>query len=459
MSTLFEGMHNKFSVIGYTTCKNRRGLALTDKEKNLAWWQLALIGVGCTIGTGFFLGSAIAIQQGGPAVVALFFIGAVATYIVYDALSILTANDPQEGSFRTYAKNAFGSWAGFSNGWVYWSSEMLIMGSQLTAISIFAQFWFPSMPIWMLSVIFGSLGVAVILLGVSGFEKAENIFGMMKIAAIIMFIIIGFLVIFGVIKGDTSWLTFTKDKLLPKGTIGIWTAFIYVLYAYGGIEVMGIMANELKEPKDAPKSGKVMLGLLSCIYIISIGLCVWLLPIKAFNGDKSPFLLLLEKLDLTIITHMFNGILIIGGFSTMVASLYGITTILTNLSEDGDAPKLFSKKGKRNVPYYAVALTTSGLVLSIVIAFLIPDKVYEYITTAASLMLIYIWIFILFTYSKLSKLTVIAKWKQRIGVLLLAVGVLGTLFDAIGRIGLLISGVFLTVISVVTIIVQKKQVH
>ncbi|WP_117169496.1 amino acid permease [Paraliobacillus sediminis] len=428
------------------------------KQKKIKWWQLALIGIGCTIGTGFFLGSAIAIKRAGPTVLILFILAAIATYIVYDALSSMTVSDPQKGSFRTYAKKAYGRWAGFSNGWVYWSSELLIMGSQLTALAIFSQYWFPNIPLWILSSIFAILGIGVIITGVSGFERIENIFGAMKIAAILMFIIIGILAISGLLNGGAPdrAFPFTNDGLFPEGFTGVWTAFIYVLYAFGGIEVMGIMSNELKDPKEAPKAGRVMLSVLTIIYVISIGLAVWIAPNKKFTTDESPFIMVINQFDLTVIAHIFNGVLIIGGFSTMVASLYGITTILTSLSEDKDAPALFSKTGPRNVPYYSVILTAIGLIASIVVAILLPGKIYEYLTTAASLMLLYIWVFILFSYHKLIDISVWKKVKRWIGICLLFIGIIGTLFDKVARIGFFISFAFILIISIVTLIMRKK---
>lgn len=106
------------------------------QEKPMRWWQLSLLGVAFTIGTGYFLGSGIAIQMGGASVLIAFILAAFGTYMVFDVLSKMTADEPMKGSFRSYAKKAFGRWAGFSSGWVYWSSELLIMGSQLTALSL-----------------------------------------------------------------------------------------------------------------------------------------------------------------------------------------------------------------------------------------------------------------------------------------------------------------------------------
>ena len=177
-----------------------------SNEKKIAWWQLSLVGVGCIIGTGFFLASGLAIRLTGPSALLVFIIAAIGTYIVGEALGKMAAKDPQKGSFRYYSKKAFGRWAGFGCGWVYWCSEILIIGSQLTALSIFTKFWFPNVPLWIFASIYGALGIIVVLLGSSGFEKAQNIFAIIKIAAILMFIILAIAGITGLIHGDGTKL-------------------------------------------------------------------------------------------------------------------------------------------------------------------------------------------------------------------------------------------------------------
>lgn len=121
-------------------CRNGGTSGGKNETANFAWWQLSLIGVGRIIGTGFFQASSIAIKMTGPSVIR----AASATFIVFEILAKMSAKDPQQGSFRTYAKNAYGRWAGFSSGWVFWCSEILIIGSQLKAISILSRFWFPN---------------------------------------------------------------------------------------------------------------------------------------------------------------------------------------------------------------------------------------------------------------------------------------------------------------------------
>ncbi|WML59263.1 amino acid permease [Neobacillus sp. PS2-9] len=423
----------------------------------MKWWQLSLFGVGCTIGTGFFLGSSLAIKMTGPSILIAFIIAAIGTYFVFDALSKMTSKEPLKGGFRSYAKKAYGRWAGFSSGWVYWSSEVLIMGSQMTALSIFSRFWFPKIPLWIFATIYGVLGITVILIGIGLLNKMENILAILKISAILMFVIIAALAIFGVIDGDRpiSYPDSQRD-IFPHGLKGLWSAVIFAFYAFGGIEILGLMATNLKNPDEAPKAGKVMLFVLTFIYVLSIGLSVLMVPWKEFNSKDSPFVVALDTYHLSFVPHFFNAALIIAGFSTMTASLYGVTSVLMTLGEEGDAPACFSKKGKLKVPLFTLLITMIGITASIVAALVMPDKIYEYITTAASLMLLYNWIFILASSRKILELKVKDKIFYSIGALFILIAVSGTLFHETSRPGFFISLAFLCVIGVITFIMHFK---
>ncbi|QCJ43927.1 amino acid permease [Bacillus sp. S3] len=426
-------------------------------ENNMKWWQLSLFGVGCTIGTGFFLGSSLAIKMTGPAILIAFLIAAVGTYFVFDALSKMTSQEPLEGGFRSYAKKAYGRWAGFSSGWVYWCSEVLIMGSQMTALSIFSRFWFPKIPLWIFATIYGVLGLAVILIGVNLLNKMENILAILKISAILMFVIIAGLAIFGVIDGDRP-IQFpnSKKELLPGGLKGLWSAVIFAFYAFGGIEILGLMAMKLKDPKEAPKAGKVMLFMLTFIYVLSIGLAVMMVSWHTFNAKESPFVIALDAYNLSFVPHFFNAALIIAGFSTMTASLYGVTSVLVTLGKEGDAPASFSKKGKLKVPWPTLLVTMLGITASIVAALLMPNRIYEYITTAAGLMLLYNWIFILASSRKILKLKLKEKIMYSVGAIFILIAVTGTLFHDTSRPGFFISLVFLGIIGLITLMMNFK---
>ncbi|WP_456287729.1 amino acid permease [Paenibacillus sp. AK002] len=437
---------------------NRGAKTEAGKVKgNLRWWQLSLLGVASTIGTGYFLGSALGIRLGGPAFLLSIILAATATYFVFDVLARMTAEDPQKGSFRTYAKKAYGRWAGFSTGWMYWCSEVLIMGSQMTALAIFSRFWFPGVPMWIFASGYAVLGLFVIWIGTKGFDRLENVLAVIKIAAIVMFLVIAAAAWMGWLKGGTKpQVPGSMNALFPTGGKGVWSSLIFAFYAFGGIEVMGVMAVRLKNPKEAPKSGKVMILLLSIVYVLSIGMAVMMVAWNRFSTTKSPFVVALSSYQLPFIPHLFNAVLIIAGFSTMVASLYAVTTMLVTLSEDKDAPKFFSKKMfKRDTPIFSLSLTAAGLIVSIVLSLLMPGKIYEYLTTAAGLMLLYNWFFILISAGRLMELTGWGKVKRYIGMILIAAAVSGTALHPTSRPGLWISIGFILLIGLVVLCMRS----
>lgn len=428
-------------------------------ETNLSWRQLSFIGVGCIIGTGYFLGSAIPIQRAGSSVLLAYLIAGIGTWMVFQDLAKLTAEHPEKGSFRTYAKKAYGPWAGFSNGWVYWSAEMLIMGSQLTALALFAQFWFPGVPLWIFTAGFAGLGLLIILLGVKKVEQMENLFGVMKAAAIVMFILVAGAAMFGWLGDGTSGheLQNPISTLLPIEGKGLWIALLFAFYGFGGIEVMGLMAKELKDPKDAPKSGNIMLMTLTFLYVLSFYLVLKIVPAEVIDPNESPFLTALKQYGLPWVPHVFNSILIIAGFSTMVASLYAVTTMLVSLAEEGDAPRIFAKKGNWSIPLPAFGFTTLVVALSIVIAMLLPERLFEYVTTAAGLMLLYTWIFILASSLKLMSKTAWNLIQTLIALFLILFAISGTLFDDVSRVGFFVSLGFILLIAAAAVIKRKKS--
>ncbi len=442
-----------------TSKSQKAGNKKSNIKGNLEWWQLSLIGIGCTIGTGYFLGSSIGISVTGPSIVFSFLLAALGTYIVFNVLAKMTAEDPQEGSFCYYAGKAFGKWAEFSCGWNYWCSNILIMGSQLTALAILSQFWFKDVPLWVFAAGYAILSILVVISGTNGFDKFENVFAIIKFSAILMFIILGLAALFGWIKGDTdpTGLPTSAGEIFAGGWKGFWASLIYAFYAFGGVEVIGIMAMQLKKKEDAPKSGKVMLFALTFVYILSLVLAVTLVATDVFHAEESPFVTALSEYNLAFFPHVFNGAIIIAGFSAMTAALYGVTNLLVTLSEDGDAPKFFSKKLKfKELPLPSLGLASIGLLASIITALLLPGKIYEYITTAAGILVLYNWFFIIISALRLLEQTFMKKAFSVIGLLLIVAAITGTLFEKAVRPGFFVSILFLVIILAICLIMKKK---
>jgi L-asparagine transporter-like permease len=445
----------------YFTCTSGVGGKSKGEDKGqLQWWQLSLIGIGCTIGTGYFLGSGIGIKITGPSMVFSFIFAAIGTYIVFHFLAKMTSEDPQEGSFCYYAGKAFGRWAGFSCGWNYWSSKILIMGSQLTALSILSRFWFPNVPLWIFASGYAVLAICVVLLGSKGFNKVENILAIAKTAAILMFIILACVALIGWIHGNTTdqpGIPSTIHAIFPEGYRAFWSSLIYAFYAYGGIETIGLLSMQLKNKEDAPKSGKVMLIVLTIIYVISIILAISMVSYQSINQKESPFVTAMSAYNLAFFPHIFNGAIIIAGFSTMTASLFAVTNLLVTLAKDGDAPKLFGKEIKKlkNLPLPSLGLATLGLLGSIITALLLPGKIYGYITTAAGILQMYNWAFIIISALKILEIKTGDKVLSTIGLILLLSAVTGTIFEKSIRFGFFISLLLVAIIGIVTLIMNR----
>lgn len=431
-----------------------------SREKGgLKWWQLTLIGVGCTIGTGYFLGSSIGIKMTGPSIIFSFLLAALGTYIVFNILAKMTARDPQKGSFCFYAKKAYGPWAGFSSGWNYWCSNILIMGSQLTALSILTKFWFPYVPLWIFAGGYAIAAIVVVLLGTKGFDKVENILAVIKTAAIVMFIILAAAALFGLIGEDSKpfALPFSMGQIFPEGFRGFWSSFIYAFYAFGGIEVIGLMAGRLQKKEEAPKAGKNMLLLLTIIYVLSLGLTVTMEHYASFNEKESPFVKAMADYHLSFFPYVFNGAIIIAGFSTMTASLFGVTTLLVTLAQEGDAPSFFAKKIKKfkSLPLPSLLLGAAGLLASVITALLVPGKIYEYLTTAAGILLLYNWLFIIVSSFRLLQSSDWEKIVSHLGLLLIIAAVSGTILEDSIRFGFFVSLLFTAIIAITAFLTKR----
>ena len=373
-------------------------------HRTLEWWDLSLIGVGAVIGAGFFLGTALSIQRAGLSILLAYIIGGLISFKVFSSLAEMSTRDPQEGSFRVYARKAFGPQMGFTSGWMYWLAGVLIMSAEVTALAIFSQFWFPTVPLWVFAASYSALALAINLLGVRDFGKIESLFGLVKISALLIFIIFGLLMSFGLIslvRPAASDLT-DAAQWLPNGLSGLWSALIFVLFSYGGIEVMGILSYELKQYKDIGKSGRFMLSSLTSVYALALLFIFVMIPGHAVSTAESPFVTALSTFGFGFADSLLNIIIISAAFSTMVGALFAVTNVLVSLADDLDAPLLMAWKNQRGVPVPALSLTTLGLLFAIVMSFLLPNTVYEYLATAAGVMLILNWIVILLSNLRLA---------------------------------------------------------
>ncbi len=355
-----------------------------------------MIGIGSIVGAGFFLGTGISIHLAGPAIVLIYLFGGLLSFFVFSALAEMSVNDPQPGSFRTYAGKAFGRRIGFVSGWMYWLAGVLIMSSEITALAIFTKYWFPHVALWVFAIMYSFLGIGINLLGVKNFGQIESFFAVVKLSTLLIFIGTAVLFLFGWISPQESepgsaLTASAAGTWFPHGFRGLWSAMIYVLFSYGGIAVLGVVSNELNNKREIPKAGGVVMVVLTLIYSLSLFCILLLVPWNRINETESPFVSALSAFQIPYLGTIFNTIIISAAFSTMVGALFSITSVMISLAHDGDAPKILGETNRRGVAVKALSLSTAGLAVSIVLSFLLPKTVYAYMTTAAGVLLILNW--------------------------------------------------------------------
>lgn len=408
-------------------------------DNHMDWWDLSLIGIGAVIGAGFFLGTALSIQRAGPSILLVYIVGGMIAFKVFSALADMSVRDPQEGSFRVYARKAFGPYMGFVSGWMYWLAGVLIMSTEVTALSIFSQFWFPTVPLWIFAVIYSILALAINLLGVQDFGRIESLFGLLKISSLVIFILFGIVFLLGGVAPPAVPEVHFNTVLawFPHGLAGTWSAMIFVLFSYGGIEVMGILSHELKQYNEIGKSGKVMLAALTAVYASALLFIFLMVSWQSISTTESPFVTVLSSFGFTFADSLLNVIIISAAFSTMVGALFGVTNVMVSLADDLDAPLLLAWRNQNGVPTPALFLTALGLVAAIIMSFLLPNTVYEYLATAAGVMLILNWIIILASQNRLA--AVRFPYASYLAIGLIIVTITGATLHTNERIGVVFS--------------------
>ncbi len=437
-------------------------------SSGLVWWQLSLIGIGSIIGAGFFLGTSLSIKTAGPAILINYFAAGITAFFVFSALAEMTVRDPAPGSFRTYARKAFGNSMGFLSGWMYWLAGVLIMSSEVVALATFTKFWFPHVPLWVFSIMYAAIAFGINLLGVKNFGKIESLFAVLKLSTLIIFVVFGFLLITHIIAPQAVSLSVrnVSASFIPNGLAGMWSALIFVFFSFGGIEVVGIASSELKNKHEVPKAGIGMLLALTAVYILSLFFVLSMVSWADIDDTKSPFVTALASFNIPYMDSIFNIIIISAAFSTMVGALFSVTNILISLSDDRDAPRMFAEKNKKGTPIKALLLTGMALAAFLVFSYVMPGTIYEYVTTAAGVMLILNWIIILSSQIKLRA----QPQKQQtgfkmagypytsyLGIVLIIITVSGGLFHPVQRMGVFISFGLIAVILVSHLLLFRSR--
>lgn len=374
-----------------------------NKHKGLSAGQLTMMALGTVIGGSFFLGSSLAIHAAGPSILISYILGGVLVYFILFALSEMTVANPDSGSFRTFAAQAFGPGAGFIVGWVYWTGMILAMSSEAIAVSILIRDWIPNISIALL----GSaiiIGITLLnLLGTDKLGKLESGLAAVKILAIISFIILAILIIIGLIPGISrvGIGELVREPLMPGGIKGIAGSMLIVMFSYAGFEIIGLAASEANNPrKTVPKAINYTVFGLVGFYIISIVVLLPLIPTAELSENVSPMVAALDRWGIGWAGTVINLVLITAILSTMLAAMFGLGRMIRSLADEGLAPNWL--KDKKDVPYHGMLFSGFAMLLGLAIGLLLP-RVYLFLISSGGFALLFTYTIIMATHIRFRK--------------------------------------------------------
>jgi AAT family amino acid transporter len=347
-------------------------------EKGLKSRHIQLIAIGGAIGTGLFYGSAFAISLAGPSLVLGYFIGGLFVFFIMRSLGELSVDEPSAGSFSYYATRELGPLWGFLSGWTYWYVFTSALMAEIVAIGVYINFWLPNFPMWATGLIFLVFLTAVNLIHVSAYGEFEFWFAIIKVAAIIVMIVFGLLIIlFGVANAGKAIGFGNLVKyggFFPNGGYGFLLSLIFVTFAFGGVEMTGITAGEAKDPDTTiPKAVNATFWRILVFYVGAILVIVSLYPWDQIGELGSPFVLVFSKFGIPAAASVINFVVLTAAASALNSVLYGSARITYNLGLTGNGPKLFTKINKSNVPSYGILLTAVVGAIAIPMAAFLPQ--------------------------------------------------------------------------------------
>ncbi|AGL84542.1 MULTISPECIES: amino acid permease [Pseudomonas] len=363
-----------------TTSTERKGIQLTRSLKSRHIFMLSLGGV---IGTGLFMGSGVTINQGGPwGAILSYLVAGFLMYLVMVCLGELSVQMPVSGSFQAHATKYIGPATGFMIGWVYWMSWATTVGLEFTAAGMLMQRWFPGVPIWYWSALFVALLFGINALATRAFGEAEYWFAGVKVLAILSFIVVGALVIFGVIDLPSGapapmFDNLKGDSLFPNGLPAVFAVMMTVVYAFQGCEIMGVAAGETDQPeKSIPRAVRNVVFRVLIFYVLAVMVLAAIIPWQQAGLVESPFVQVFDMVGIPYAADLMNFVILTAILSVGNSGLYASTRILWAMSKSGMAPKALSPLSKQGVPLRALFITLCFALISLMTSFIAADTLF-----------------------------------------------------------------------------------
>lgn len=377
-----------------------------ELKKELSNRHIQLIALGGAIGTGLFLGLSHTIQLAGPSVLLGYAIAGVIAFLIMRQLGEMVVHEPVSGSFSYFANKYWSKMGGFISGWNYWVLYVLVSMAELSAIGMFIQFWWPHIPIWVIASVFFILINCVNLINVKFFGESEFLFSAIKIIAILGMIGFGLYLLFSGNAGEQASVAnlWQFGGFFPHGAYGFMMALAVIMFAFGGLELIGITAAETNNPsKTIPKAINQIVYRILIFYIGAIGVLLCLYPWNMVVQGGSPFVLIFQSLNSQGVANSLNFVVLIAAISVYNSCIYCNTRMLHGLAQQGNAPVFLNKVNHRGIPIYAVLFSSGVTAICILINYLVPNEAFSLLMMLVVSALVINWLMISFTHLKFRK--------------------------------------------------------
>ncbi|MEN8550392.1 amino acid permease [Acinetobacter soli] len=377
-----------------------------ELKQGLSNRHIQLIALGGAVGTGLFLGISQTIKLAGPSVLLGYAIAGIIAFLIMRHLGEMVVEEPVSGSFSYFANKYWGPMAGFMSGWNYWVLYVLVSMAELSAIGTFVQFWLPELPTWITALFFFIAINAINLINVRFFGESEFLFSCIKIIAILSMIFFG---LYLLISGDAGPQASVANLwqfggFFPNGIQGFIMSLAIIMFAFGGLELIGITAAETKDPsKTIPKAVNQIVYRILIFYIGAIGVLLCLFPWNQLAQGGSPFVLIFQSLNSHGVANVLNFVVLVAAISVYNSCIYCNSRMLHGLAMQGNAPRVLQRVNRRGIPVYAAGVSASITALCVLINYLMPGKAFQFLMMLVVAALVVNWLMISWTHLKFRK--------------------------------------------------------
>lgn len=369
-------------------------------QRRLTPRHITFMALGMAIGAGLFLGSANAINLAGPSVLFAYLFGGAMIFIIMRALGEMAVHDPVAGSFSTYAHRYLGPFAGYLTGWNYWILMVGVGMAESTAVGIYMRQWFPELPQWIW--VFGSVVMigGLNLMAVKVYGEMEFWFTLIKVVTVVLMILGG---------AGMIWLgwgnggqpvglgnLWSHGGWFPHGFTGMVLALPVVVFAFGGIETIGMAAGEASQPeRTIPRAVNSVLWRILIFYVGALFVIMAIYPWNQLGTQGSPFVTTFGKLGIAQAAGLINFVVITAALSGFNSTTFSGSRMLYSLSTKAQAPAFLGRVSEHGVPVRAVLVTLVCLVFGVVLNYLLPERIFAMMMSILAFNTVWTWMMVL----------------------------------------------------------------